>query len=194
MRSEGPPVGETPTPVTKPQPNNMKHQGKTPAIFANKRRALIIQPGQTIPRGMRFIISHANLTVLAYAFDKSTNGQLDGRREPYLGGLRSYDENAEAVLQRVVDAKIEPVTLDEFQVLRHALGSFHLSPTQLDLGWRNYCNLDYLEGRHGEAVEALVKRGLMDNYAKNYYRATERGAILAGVHPDEAGFIARGGR
>lgn len=131
----------------------MKHQGKTPAIYASAKRAYLIQTDQAIPRGARFIISHANLTALAWAFDKSTNGQLDGRREPCLGGLRSYDQNAEAVLQRVVNQQVEPVNLDEFQVLRHALGSSHLSETQPDLGWRNYFNIDTLDGKDGEAVK-----------------------------------------
>lgn len=159
----------------------MKHIGKNPAIYATQKRAHLIQPGQTIPQKSRFVISHANLTALAWAFDKSTNGHLDGRREPCLGGLRSYDQNAEAVLQRVVNQQIEPVNLDEFQVLRHALGASHLSETQSDLGWRNYFNIDTLDGKDGEAIKALVERGLMDNYAKGYYRATERGRVVAGV-------------
>lgn len=172
----------------------MKHTGRTPAIYASPRRAYLVQTGQAVPPRSRLVISHSDLTILALAFDKSTNGNLDGTREPCLGGLRSYEQNAEAVLQRVVSAKIEEVSLPEFQVLRHALGSSHLSAAQPDLGWRNYFYIDTLDGKDGEAIKALVDRGLMDNYAKGYYRATERGAILAGVHPDEAGFIARGGR
>lgn len=172
----------------------MKHTGKTPAIYASAKRAYLIQTGQAIPGGARFIISHADLTALAWAFNKSTNGYPGGRREPSLGGLSSYPQNAEAVLQRVVNAQIEPVTRAEFQVLRHALGSSHLSASQPDLGWRNYYNIDDLGCEDGEAIKALVDRGLMDNYAKGYYRATERGAILAGVHPDDAGLVARGAR
>ena len=159
----------------------MKHQGKTPAIYASPRRAYLVLPGQTVPRNARFVIAHANLIALAWAFDKSTHGNLDGAREPSLGGMRSYAENAEAVLQRVVSAKIEEVSLEEFQVLRHTLGSSSLSASQPDLGWRNYFNIDTLDGKDGEAIKALVDRGLMDNYAKGHYRATLRGAALAGA-------------
>ncbi len=161
----------------------MKHRGKTPAIYASPRRAYLVLPGQTVPMNARFVIAHANLIALAWAFHKSTHGNLDGTREPSLGGMRSYAENAEAVLQRVVDHKIEPVTLSEFQTLRHTLGSSSGTP---DLGWRNNFNTDTLEGKDGEDIKALVERGLMEKFAKDYYRATERGAILAGVHPYDA--------
>lgn len=165
----------------------MKHNGKTPAIYATPRRVYLIQPGQAIHRNARLVISHANITALAWAFDKSTDGYCDGHREPCLGGLRSYDENVEAVLQRVVNQQIEPVNLDEFRILRHTLGSAHLSHNQPDLGWQNYFNTDTLEGKDGKAITALVERGLMEKHFKLlFYRATERGAILAGTHPDVA--------
>lgn len=159
----------------------MKHTGRTPAIYASPRRAYLVQTGQAVPPRSRLVISHADLTVLALAFGKSTNGNLDGTREPCLGGLRSYEQNAEAVLQRVANAKIEEVNLPEFRVLRHALGSSHLSASQPDLGWRNYFQIDVLEGQDGDAVSTLVSRGLMEEFKKGYYRATARGMALAGA-------------
>ena len=73
------------------------------------------------------------------------------------------------------------------QTLRHTLGSSSGTP---DLGWRNNFNTDTLEGKGGEDIKALVERGLMEKFAKDYYRATERGAILAGVHPYDAAAVA----
>ena len=168
----------------------MIHTGKNPAIYASPRLAYLVMPGQQVPyRNARFIIAHASLTALAWAFDKSTHGNLDGTREPSLGGMRSYAENAEAVLQRAVNQLIEPVTLSEFQKLRHTLGSSSGTP---NLGWRNFFNINTLEGEDGEAIRALVERGLMENRGGGYYRATECGAILAGVHPDDAAAVAGG--
>lgn len=149
----------------------MKHTGNTPAIYASPRRAYLILPGYTVPRNAKFIISHANLSILAWAFNKSTNGNLDGSREPDFANGQSYAQNAEAVLQRVVSQRMEPVSLEEFRVLRHALGSFG----KADLGWRNffYANDD-------PVCEALVKRGLMEKSGLTY-KVTTRGLCIAGV-------------
>lgn len=155
----------------------MKHKGRTPAIYASPRRAYLVQAGQDIPPRSRLVISHANMIVLAWAFDKSTDGRLDGTRKPCRGGFRSYEQNAEAVLQRVASKMIEGVSLEEFQILRHTLGSSSLSASQPDLGWRNY----YQVGNPDITLLGLVKRGLMEGFKKGYYRATARGMALAGA-------------
>ncbi|MEQ1761609.1 MAG: hypothetical protein ABL984_00555 [Pyrinomonadaceae bacterium] len=163
----------------------MKHKGRTPAIYASARKAYLISPGQPIPGRSSLITVHANMEVLAIAYAKSTNGNLDGSRAPSSGSLRSFHANVEAVLSRVVNANIGAVSLPEFEILRHTLGYSHLSTETPTLGWRNYYQIDSLEGLDGEAVAGLVGRGLMEEFKPGYYRATDRGKAIAGAEDEE---------
>ena len=157
----------------------MKHTNPTPAIYATKRRAYLVQPGQTVPKNARFIICHADLTALAWAYDKSTFGNRDGTREPGPPVGVTYEAYAEQVLHRVMRSqKNEPeLTIEEFQKLRHTLGSSHTGPTQ-GLGWRNYYATDSVPP---DEVASLVARSIMEKAGDGMYRATARGMELAGA-------------
>ena len=170
----------------------MKHQGKNPAIYATKTRAYGVFPGDEVPRNAKFVISHWNRPAMDMAYDHSTRDSTKGNgpRRQRCAQYGYFLTLVELTLQQAVSRWIEPVTEAEFQILRHALGSAGLSNARTDLGWRNYYNIDALEGKDGEAIRALVERGLMENRGRGYYRATERGAIIAGVHPDDAAAVA----
>lgn len=172
----------------------MRHTGKSPAIYATKRKAYLVYSGQPIPRGAVFVISHGNSQVLAITYDKSTIGVANGVRKPELDGHPCYSYHAEAVLYRVVNAYVEPMSFGEFQVLRNALGAPRLSPLCPDLGWRNYYmvpkSVDDGDSPINSLVDSLVDRGLMVAVAEGHYMVTARGAAIAGVHPDDVDTVA----
>lgn len=154
----------------------MRHKGNTPAIYANTRKAFLVQPGETVPsRHATFIVGHRDLTCLAIAYDKSTFGERDGSRS--IAG-RTYMKTAREVLARVVSRRIEPVTEAEFHILLHALGW----PSET-LGWRNHYNGD------NPLLAGLVERGLLEQvpmpiWPGNTYRVTSRGKFVAGVQEE----------
>lgn len=155
----------------------MKHNGKAPAIYASKRRAYLLQPGDRIPAQAKIVVSHTNLDVLALTFGRSTYGNPDGTRAPSNGAYANFRVNAEAVLRRVVNQRVGEIFDDQFQVLLHALGSARLSSENPDLGWRNY----YKTHDGDSVVLSLVERGLMEKAEGDYYRVTARGKVFAGA-------------
>ena len=167
----------------------MKHQGKNPAIYATKTRAYGVFPGDEVPRNAQFVISHWNRPAMDMAYDHSTcdSTKGNGPRRQRCAQYGYFLTLVELTLQQAVSRWIEPVTEAEFQILRHALGSAGLSNARPDLGWRNsFLPLILVDVN---AANALCERGLMEKVDYAIYRATERGAILAGVHPDDAAAI-----
>lgn len=119
-------------------------------------------------------------------FLKTTVEYKNGRRAPVVGKHRSYADHVNDILWRYSNLIIENVTREEFDILRHALGSSNLSLGSPDLGWRNHYNIDPLCDDF-LIVESLVDRGLMHKNDYGYFCVTPRGKILAGapLNPDE---------
>lgn len=77
-----------------------------------------------------------------------------------------------------MNAKIEPVSTREFEILRDALEAHLCSVISPDLGTVNSFTVD---ADTKKDVEKLVKRGLMKETIPNTYEVTERGQVVAGA-------------
>lgn len=69
--------------------------------------------------------------------------------------------------------------LEQMEILRHMLGMATNVPMK-QWGWRNYYNSPDA-GPDLEALDALKAQGLVEQYRRNYWRATETGMQVAGL-------------
>lgn len=164
----------------------MKNQTGNHAIYATPRRVYFVQPNATVPnRNARLVISHADGDALAWAFDKSTHGDIDGKRVPGHAQIR-YPEYAEQVLARVLGRSWRkyPITEAGLNTLRHLLGSKEEGRNGAKLGWRNY----FVSAEKTEELEKLEADGLIERVefktvetATMTWTATIKGMIVAGL-------------
>lgn len=69
--------------------------------------------------------------------------------------------------------------LEQMEILRHMLGISAGQPVK-QWGWRNYFNSPDA-GPDLEALRTLRTQGLVEEYRRNYWRATETGMRVAGL-------------
>lgn len=160
----------------------MIYQGP-PAIFLSAQRAYMVEAGQAIPKNAtRLAINYPDRAIVIAVWEATT-----GANSTSLGRILRYGNKGvvhdmeEELFSQLRRRRLIPrgVMFTDFENLRHALGSSHLSAGNPHLGWRNY----YAAGTEAELAR-LVEAGLMkkgQTSASLMFHATEAGLKAAGA-------------